>query len=206
MANFHHPTPPMENTCLLQRQLHTSLQKTPGRYHGSQSCPSTRYPALSESHYHPSQVPSSAQRSITEHVPLGGKNTGPSNPTDPAPTHNPIYPPGCNVPTGYSAPPWHGDPPQSVSWPCIINTLNRCEPQSPQMSSSHLLPPLYPPVDPSATPQSQTVYPPNPPSVYPVNRNHTRVGSQLGYISNHQISLISLGTVSPIPTTYYFYS
>ena len=145
-----------------QRLGPIQLQQAPGSYHGSQSCLTSGYLALSGSHYHPSPVLSSAQQSVTEHTPLGGTHAGPYHPTGPASTPNPVYPPGHNVPTGHSAPPGHGDPPQSASRPCMVNTLNLYDPRSPyaipQMSSSHLPPPPYPPINPHATPQSQTVY------------------------------------------------
>ena len=50
------------------------------------------------------------------------------------------------------------------------------------MSSSHLPPPQYPPVDPPITPLSQTVNPPNPPSAHPVKGNNNGVGFQSGYL------------------------
>ena len=49
------------------------------------------------------------------------------------------------------------------------------------MSSSHLPPPQYPPVDPPITPLSQTVNLTNPPPVHPVKGNNTGVGFQSGY-------------------------
>ena len=167
MANFHHITPTMEKATKSQRLGPSPLHQAPGSYHGSQSCPSSGYPALSETQYHPSQAPSSAWRSVTEHMHTGGRNIGPYHPTGPAPSHNPVYPPGHNVSVGYSGPPGHDDP--SVSQPHTVNTLNPHDPRSPytipQMSSSYLPPPQYPPVDPPITPMSQTVNPPNPPSV-----------------------------------------
>ena len=51
-----------------QRLGPSPLCQAPGSYHGSRSCPSSGYPALSETCYHPSQVPSSAQRSVTVHL------------------------------------------------------------------------------------------------------------------------------------------
>ena len=104
MANFHHTTPIMENATVPQRPGPIQLQQVLGSYHGSQSCPSSGYPALSETHYHPSQVLTSAQQSAIEHTPLGGTNAGPYHPTGPPSTHNPVYPPGHTVPTGHSAP------------------------------------------------------------------------------------------------------
>ena len=94
MANFHHITPTMEKATMSQRLSPSPLHQAPGSYHGSQSCPSSGYPALSETHYHPSQVPSSAQRSVTEHTHSGGRNTGLYNPPGQASTHNPVCPPG----------------------------------------------------------------------------------------------------------------
>ena len=128
MANFHHITPTMEKATMSQRLGPSLLCQAPGSYHGSHSCPSSGYPALSETHYHPSQVPSSAQRSVTEHTHSGGRNTGPFNPPGPAPTHNLVYPPGHNVSAGYSGPPGHGDPPLSASQPHTVNTLNPHDP------------------------------------------------------------------------------
>ena len=61
MANFHHTTPTMENATVPQGPGPIQLQQAPGSYHGSQSCPSSGYPALSETHYHPSQVLTHAQ-------------------------------------------------------------------------------------------------------------------------------------------------
>ena len=186
MANFHHITPTMGKVTMSQRLGPSPLHQAPGSYHGSQSCPSSGYPALSETHYHPSQVSSSAQRSVTEHTHSGGRNTGPYNPPGPAPTHNPLDPPGHNVFVGYSGPPGHGDPPPSVSQPHTVNTLNPHDPQSPyaipQMSSSHLPPPQYPTVDPPITPLSRTVNPPNPSSAHPVKGNNNGVGFQSGYL------------------------
>ena len=70
------------------------------------------------------------------------------------------------------------------------------------MSSSHLPPPLYPPIDPHATPQSQTVYPLNPPSVHPGNRNHTEAGSQSGYSQPPELSRFTGNSVPhPQPRT-----
>ena len=109
MANFHHTTPTMENATVPQRPGPIQLQQAPSSYHGSQSCPSSGYLALSETHNHPSQVLTSAQQSAIEHTPLGGTNAGPYHPTGPTSTHNPVYPPGHTVPTGHSAPPGHGD-------------------------------------------------------------------------------------------------
>ena len=97
MANFHHITPTMEKATISQRVGPSPLHQAPGSYHGSQSCPSSGYPALSETCYHPSQAPSSAWRSVTEHTHRGGRNIGPYHPTGPAPSHNPVYPPGHNV-------------------------------------------------------------------------------------------------------------
>ena len=126
-------------------------------------------------------------KDLSLNTPLsGGRNTGPYNPPGPAPTHNPVYPPGHNVSAGYSGPPGHGDPPLSASQPHTVNTLNPHDPRSPyaipQMSSSHLPPPQYPPVDPPITPQSQTVNPPNPPSAHPVKGNNNGVGFQSRYL------------------------
>ena len=186
MANFHHITPTMEKATMSQRLGPSPLHQAPGSYHGSRSCPSSGYPALSETHYHPSQVPSSAQRSVTEYTHSGGRNTGPYNPPGPAPTHNLVYPPGHNVSAGYSGPPGQGDQHPSVSRPHTVNTLNPHDPRSPyaipQMSSSHLPPPQYPPVDPPITPLSQTVNPPNPPSAHPVKGNNNGVGFQSRYL------------------------
>ena len=61
MANFPHTTPTMENATVPQGPGPPQLQQAPDNYHGSQSCPSSGYPALSETHYHPSQVMSHAQ-------------------------------------------------------------------------------------------------------------------------------------------------
>ena len=122
MANFHHTTPTMENVTAPQGPGHIQLQQAPGSYHGSQSCPSSGYPALSETHYHPSQVLTHAQRSTIEHYLVGGTNAGPYHPTGCTSTHNPVYPPG------YSAPLGHGDPPQSASRSCMVNTLNPYDP------------------------------------------------------------------------------
>ena len=109
MANFHHTTPTMENATVPQGPGPPQLQQAPGSYHGSQSCPSSGYPALSETHYYPSQVLTRALRSAIEHTLIGGTNAGPYHPTGPTSTHNPVYPPGHTVPTGHSAPPGHGD-------------------------------------------------------------------------------------------------
>ena len=68
MVNFHHTTPTMENATVPQGPVPIQLQQAPGSYHGSQSYPSSGYPALSETHYHPSQVLTSAQRSAIEHI------------------------------------------------------------------------------------------------------------------------------------------
>ena len=64
---------------------------------------------MSETHYHPFQVLTTAQQSAIEHTPVGGTNAGPYHPTGPTSTHNPVYPTGHTVPTGHSAPPGHGD-------------------------------------------------------------------------------------------------
>ena len=80
MANFHHTTPNMENATVPQRHGPKQSQQASSSYHGSQSCPSSGYPALSETCYHPSQVMTSAQRSTIEHTPPGGTNTGPYHP------------------------------------------------------------------------------------------------------------------------------
>ena len=77
---------PMQNASISQRLDPTQVQQVPGSYHGSQSCPSSGYPALLETHYHPSQVLSSAHRFAPEHTPLGGTNAGPYHPTGPAST------------------------------------------------------------------------------------------------------------------------
>ena len=108
MVNFHHTTPTMENSTVPQGLGPPQLQQAPGSYHGSQSCPSSAYPALSEMHYHSSQVLTPPQSAI-EHTPVGGTNAGPYHLTDPTSTHNPVYPPGHTVPTGHGAPPGHGD-------------------------------------------------------------------------------------------------
>ena len=103
---------------------------------------------------------------------------------------------------GYSGPPGHGDPPPSVSWPHTVNTINHHDPQSPyaipQMSSSHLPPPQYPPVDPPITPLSQTVNPTNPPSAHPVKGNNTGVGFQSRISPPHLIIPSSLQTMPHI--------
>ena len=61
MANFHHTTPTMENATVPQRPGPIELQQASSSYHVSQSCPSSGYLALSETHNHPSQVLTSAQ-------------------------------------------------------------------------------------------------------------------------------------------------
>ena len=61
MANFHQRTPTMQKATISQRVVPSPLHQVPGSYHGSRSCPSSGYPALSETCYHPSHVPSSAQ-------------------------------------------------------------------------------------------------------------------------------------------------
>ena len=60
IANFHHTTPTMENATMPEGPGPIQLQQALGSYHGSQSCPSSGYPALSETHNHPSQVLTSA--------------------------------------------------------------------------------------------------------------------------------------------------
>ena len=110
MANFHHTTAELWKMLLYHRGkvLH-NCSKLPCSYHGSQSCSSSGYPALSETHYHPSQVLTRTPRSAIEHTPIGGTNAGPYHPTGPTSTHNTVYPSGHTVPTGHSAPPGHGD-------------------------------------------------------------------------------------------------
>ena len=67
---FHHTTPTMENATVPQGPGPQQLQQVPGSYHGSQSCPSSGYPALSETHYHPFQVLTTAQCNLPLSTPL----------------------------------------------------------------------------------------------------------------------------------------